>query len=157
MTNIVIPDSVKDIYGSAGDPAFCGCYNLIEDDNGICYVDNWAIGISSKTQSDTNKHIIREGTVGIANQAFILFENKTEIVIPQSLKYVCQNAFPNWVSTWKKAERIYYSGTYEDWIKIEIDSYNENIENVPIYYYSENEPFEKGPFWHYVDGVPTVW
>lgn len=29
--------------------------------------------------------------------------------------------------------------------------------NATVYYYSETEPTDAGDYWHYVDGVPTVW
>ena len=29
--------------------------------------------------------------------------------------------------------------------------------NLTVYYLSENAPETEGNFWHYVDGVPTVW
>ena len=52
---------------------------------------------------------------------------------------------------------IYYTGTKEDWGKIEIMEYNIFLRNATIYYYSESEPTTDGNYWHYVDGVPTAW
>ena len=37
------------------------------------------------------------------------------------------------------------------------DSENFNINDYNIYLYSENEPSETGKYWHYVNGVPTIW
>lgn len=52
---------------------------------------------------------------------------------------------------------VYYNGTKEDWNKIAIDLYNTNLTNATRYYYSETEPTTDGNYWHYVNGVPTVW
>ncbi len=54
---------------------------------------------------------------------------------------------------------IFYSGGNDDaWDTIDIESIgNEILEDTVIYYYSETEPTVPNQFWHYVDGVPTVW
>ena len=60
-----------------------------------------------------------------------------------------------------KLTSVYYGGTAEDWAKISIDSYyNAGLTSATRYYYVENEsdlPDDDGNYWHYVDGVPTVW
>ena len=50
----------------------------------------------------------------------------------------------------------YYEGTSADKKNMTIGSYNSEL-TAHFYYYSESEPEGKGKFWHYVDGVPTVW
>ena len=60
---------------------------------------------------------------------------------------------------------VFYGGNDgEEWDAIDIADGNvrltkDNItvKNCVIYYYSETEPTEANKFWHYVDGVPTVW
>ena len=44
---------------------------------------------------------------------------------------------------------VFYMGTAEDWAKISIAEYNENLISAMRYYYSENEPEENGNYWHY--------
>ena len=52
---------------------------------------------------------------------------------------------------------VFYMGTAEDWAKISIAEYNENLISAMRYYYSENEPEENGNYWHYDrDGVTPV-
>lgn len=60
---------------------------------------------------------------------------------------------------------VFYGGNNsEAWDKINIASGNTRLEKdnltvkrSVIYYYSETEPNESNKFWHYVDGIPTVW
>ena len=61
--------------------------------------------------------------------------------------------------------KVFYSGTNsEAWETIAIadgngrlDKDNITVKKSVIYYYSKTEPTEPNKFWHYVDGVPTVW
>ena len=54
---------------------------------------------------------------------------------------------------------VFYGGeNIEAWNQIDIHATGNNgLENPGIYYYSETEPSEANQYWHYVDGVPTVW
>ena len=60
---------------------------------------------------------------------------------------------------------VFYSGNDgEAWDEIDIaegnvrlDKDNITVKQSVIYYYSETEPTVPNQFWHYVDGVPTVW
>ena len=53
-------------------------------------------------------------------------------------------------------KNIFYAGTEFEWNEIDKGTYTEIVTNA-LHYYSETEPTEAGNFWHYVDGVPTVW
>ncbi len=159
LTEIVIPDSVSYIGAMAGESAFYGCKKLWSYENGVYYVNDWALTYQGWCTGASNTHDtpkslleIRDGTIGIGNQAFI-HGPYTEVVIPSSVKYVCQVAFL-W---WNNAERVYYTGTEEQWSKILIDESNDGITDHPVYYYSETAPTTLGNFWHYVNGVPTTW
>ena len=60
---------------------------------------------------------------------------------------------------------VFYGGKdSEEWDAIDIAKGNVRLtkDNITvkkcvIYYYSETEPTEANKYWHYVDGVPTVW
>lgn len=60
---------------------------------------------------------------------------------------------------------VFYSGNdSEEWDAIDIAEGNVRLtkDNITvkkcvIYYYSETEPSESNKYWHYVDGVPTLW
>lgn len=78
------------------------------------------------------------------------------IVLPSTLTNIGSNLTDNCSDTLK----IFYEGTAEEWDLINI--HNENDSNAHFlslqrYYLSETQPTVEGNFWHYVDGVPTVW
>ena len=54
---------------------------------------------------------------------------------------------------------VFYGGNNSDeWNAINIlTTGNTRLTKCVISYYSENEPNENNRFWHYVDGIPTVW
>jgi hypothetical protein len=56
-------------------------------------------------------------------------------------------------------EKIYYGGTQEAWNNINKDEENSNkeLKDMTIYFYSEDTPSTDGNYWHYVDGVITIW
>lgn len=85
LTSIVIPESVKYIDLDA----FKGCENLIQEENGISYVDKWAIACDSSLASVT----LHPDTVGIGREAFVGCNNLTSIIIPQSVMYINYSAF----------------------------------------------------------------
>ena len=53
--------------------------------------------------------------------------------------------------------KVYYGGTASDWSSISIGYDNDYLKRATRYYYSKTQPTEVGNYWHYVDGVPTVW
>ena len=77
----------------------------------------------------------------------------TSVVIPDSATSIDDDAFGKCSSL----TSVYYKGTAEDWGKISIYSNNTALTNATRYYYSETQPTTTGNYWHYVDGVPTVW
>lgn len=58
-------------------------------------------------------------------------------------------------------ESVYYGGTAEKWAEIDIASGDDSLSSATIYYYSEELTEEQkadgNNYWHYVNGVPTVW
>lgn len=85
LKNINIPSNISAIYGAA----FTGCDTLVETENGISYVNNWAIAYDGVTENV----IIRANTYGFANG---LFSNKSKlksVEMPDSLKIICEGAF----------------------------------------------------------------
>ena len=86
LKDISIPESIKRIE----DGAFQDCSSLIQSENGILYVDNWAIGYDNTIGQDV---YIREGTVGIANGTFSGCSELVSITIPESLIHINENPF----------------------------------------------------------------
>ena len=137
LTSIEIPSGVTSI----GLSAFYGCYNLT----------SVVFGENSQLTS-------------ISGYAFRDCRGLTSIEIPNSVNSIVSEAFKG---CWN-LDIVYYGGASQsDWDAIGIDkSFNGNdtLINATRYYYSINEPplnedgtAYDGNYWHYVDGVPTVW
>ncbi len=129
LTSVTIPSSVTII----DDYAFMGCTYL--------------------------KSVAILGDVtSISEFAFSWCTYLESITIPSSVTSICNYAF----DACPYLTSIYYEGTAEQWNEISIGSSN-SLADATCYYYSETNPFEgagavtEGNYWHYVDGVPTVW
>ena len=85
FTSITIPNSVTSI----GSHAFDNCTSLIQIENGVSYVDKWAV--------DCDKSVIfavlREDTVGISDYAFSDCWGITSITLPESVTNIGSSAF----------------------------------------------------------------
>ena len=129
LTSVTIPSSVTII----DDYAFAGCTYL--------------------------KSVAILGDVtSISERAFSWCTYLESITIPSSVTIIGNYAF----NGCGHLTSIYYGGTAEQWNEISIGSSN-SLADATCYYYSETNPFEgagavtEGNYWHYVDGVPTVW
>lgn len=75
------------------------------------------------------------------------------ITIPDNVISIGSSAFDGCSSLTK----VYYKGTAAKWSNISIDSSNSSLTNAIRYYYSETVPTTSGKYWHYVNGIPTIW
>jgi hypothetical protein len=73
----------------------------------------------------------------------------TTVVIGTGIKYIDRNFD-------RTTTAMFYAGTEEQWANVIIASFNYALDNPPAFY-SESQPTIEGNFWHYVDGVPTLW
>ena len=85
LTSITIPDSVTSI----GEDAFYGCSGVIETENGVSYVDDWAIDCDTSATSVQ----LRTGTRDIADSALSFCRDLTSITIPDSVTSIGGSAF----------------------------------------------------------------
>lgn len=85
LTSVKIPDSVT----SVGGGVFDGCDGVIEVEDGVSYVDGWAIGCDKKA-TDVR---LRPGTRGIADKAFLHCEKLKSITLPDGVKHIGFFAF----------------------------------------------------------------
>ena len=97
--------------------------------------------------------IIPEGAEDIGELAFYANTNLQSVVIPSSVNSIGDLSFFNCSSL----SRVYYSGTETSWNDIDVQGNNTLLLSKARYYYCEQQPTEAGNYWHYVDGVPTVW
>ncbi len=86
LKNLNIPKNITSI----GFNAFEICYNLKKQIKGIYYVDEWIVGIVNQTMKTVD---IVNGTKGIADMSFAGCSELTQLVIPESVEYVGNNAF----------------------------------------------------------------
>ena len=171
LTSIVIPNSVTNI----GDHAFSGCTKLtsIVIGNGIttigdsvfqeCHsltsivipesittIGNFAFSACKSLTSITIPH----GVTTIGNFVFYYCPNLTSIIIPDRVTTIGDHAF----SDCAKLTDVYYCGTAVDWDSIAIHESNPGLTRSTHYYYSETAPTDTtNKYWHWVDGIPTVW
>lgn len=91
--------------------------------------------------------VISEGVTRIND--YILYDyDLNSLTLPASIEYIGERTF-GYIDT------VYYEGTREEWQNVSVNS--SYITEFNVYYYSETEPSEVGSYWHYVDGVPTLW
>lgn len=87
----------------------------------------------------------------IGSYAFRYCTSLNSIVIPNSVNSIGYSAFYECNNLgW-----VFYVGSAAEWYSISIYSGNNYLKN--RYYYSEEEPTGSGRYWHYVNGVPTIW
>lgn len=86
LTTLTVPPSVT----SVGENAFLGASMLTQEEDGVLYVDTWAVGYQKKT----DKLTLRLGTRGIADQAFSSMGSALkEMTLCKGLKYIGVSAF----------------------------------------------------------------
>ena len=78
------------------------------------------------------------------------------MIVPDSVTSIENYAFSNCYGL-----TVYYGGTAEEWSAINIGSSNTPLTSATVYYYSDNLSEEQkadgNNYWHYVNGVPTIW
>ncbi len=85
LVNINIPDGVSHL----GIDVFRGCDKLVQNENGIHYVDRWVVGSDKKI----TEILLRTDTVGLSDEAFQYCEISTNVILPKGIKYIGDAAF----------------------------------------------------------------
>ena len=172
LEEVTISDKVAYI----SDYAFYNCINLkkINIPSSVTSIGSYAF-----YSCDLTGKFILENLSFLGDHAFFSCDNITEIIISSTdLEYIEKYVFWNCTSlrsiviphsvtyindafyNCSQLQMVFYHGTLSEWNDIQIDTQwnaNNNLLNSTRYYYSETQPTTEGNFWHYVDGVPTVW
>ena len=162
-TNITIPNNVTSI----GSSVFYNCSSLtsitVDTNNqyyksidGNLYSKDGTTLIQYAIGKTDTSFTIPSSVISIGSSAFYKCSSLTSVTIGNNVTSIGSYAFRNCRSLTK----VYYEGSASEWSNINIDSYNSSLTNATRYYYVENEtdvPADGGNYWHYVDGVPTVW
>ena len=124
LTSITIPDSVTSI----ANYAFYGCSSLtsIIIPDSVTSIGDFAFINCKKLTSI----MIPDSVTSIANYAFYGCSSLTSIIIPDSVTSIANYAFYECSSL----ETVYFTGTEEEWSKINIRSSNGYLKNANIIY-----------------------
>lgn len=97
--------------------------------------------------------VLPDGLESIERYAFDGCTNLKSIVVPASLQYLSEDHFLGYLSDdYIHLKYLFYKGSKE-----QADSVFSKRLSSYVYLYSEEEPSDSGRYWHYVDGVPTVY
>ena len=141
LKTINLPEGLHTIHSSA----FAHCSSLQEVHLPSTLL---ALGGSVFSNSGMKTFIMPNSVVEMGSNSFSNCP-LTTVVIGTGIKYIDSNF--NRTTT-----AMFYAGTEEQWANVILSSGNTALNNPPAFY-SESQPTESGNFWHYVDGVPTLW
>ena len=146
LESVVFEDNSQ--LASIGRIAFTSCSSLtsIEIPSSLTSIGIGAFRNCSSLESVTFGDNSKLTSIGLS--AFDNCNSLTSIEIPASVTSIGERAFNNCSNLTIYCEATSQpSGWNVDW----------NSSNRPVYWYSETQPTTAGSWWHYVDGVVTVW
>ena len=141
--------------GNSENPYLC-LYKAKDRDIDSCIInENCKIIYDSAFNGcyDLETIAIPDGVISIGQYAFYGCLNLQSVTIPASVKFIGGAAFDNNLIS----INVFYKGSIDDLMTIEEYLSGAYLSVSYFYFYSENEPASDGNYWHYVDGVPTIW
>lgn len=149
ITKVTVSEGVEVI----GYFAFQCCENLTE----VIINGSTVIGPNAFSEcTNLDKLVISDQVKKIEDSSFAYCVNLKTVILGSGIQTISEYAFFHADSL----SAVYYTGTEEQWNEIIISEHwegNACLFEATVYFYSENPPTTEGKFWHYVDGVPTVW
>ena len=124
LTSIAIPDSVTSIGGCAF--AYCSSLTSITIHDSVTSIGSSAFEMCSSLTSIT----IPSSVTSIGESAFEYCRSLTSVTIPNSVTSIGESAFVKCSGL----KDVYYSGTQEQWRRIEIDCDNDELTNATIHF-----------------------
>ena len=143
LEQVDLPDSLTAI----PEKLFCGLKNL----KSVSIPESvTSIGGNAFTDCDSLVTLtIPDSVQHIGTRAFSNCDSLKRIVIPHGISKMGTDAFLglNYCA-------VLYEGTRTEWYSVRPST--TSVDYV-THYYSESKPANAGKFWHYVDGVATMW
>ncbi len=139
----------KDVFTTAG-----AASKLSTDENGFVFYNDGEVNYLLTYAGGKSDIVLPEQS----DDAYSFYPNAfngyiESVVIPASVKNIGDNLFGDAATL----TAVYFDGTEAAWSEVTLGAGNETWTAL-VRYYSEEQPTEKfGNYWHYVDGVPTVW
>ena len=100
-----------------------------------------------------NSVIPNDGSVKIIGfGAFYGCGEIKSLFIPDSITVIEEWAFEECT-----VASVFFEGTTEQWSSVEIEGDNAGLDVAVVYFYTDIPPADDGNYWHYVNGIPTVW
>ncbi len=137
------------------DHAFDGCIYLkrIDLGTGVNSVGSYAFAGCTDLTSVT----IPDNVITLGSNVFNNCTNIQDVTIVDGRELV-RSFGSNVFNGCTNLDRLYYTGTADDWAKITINANNSYPLNVTPYYYSEEPPTSVGDYWYYnAEGEKRVW
>ena len=131
LENIRIPESVTYIGVWAFDDTYI--LDTFNSDDTVFYHDNWLLYVKSAV---SGRFEVREGAVGLGEEALYNCSRITSVKLPSSIKYINARVFDSDSSL----TDIYYNGSESDWQNIVIDDDNYRLSRVTIHYEGTSSP-----------------
>ena len=146
VTGVTIGNNVTTI----GDNAFYGCAQMkyVKIPESVVSIGKAAF----QTCYQLNNVVIPEGVRSIGARAFAGCSAES-ILLPGTLRSVGSYAFDGADAL----ATVYFGGDAPAWSAVSVAAGNEPLKAAAVYYYKEEQPAAGGNFWHYVDGVPSIW
>lgn len=88
LTGVDLPEGLEQVCPDA----FYLCYSLLKEENGVNYVDDWAVSVASDNLTTIP---LRPNTIGISDRFAVYkdFTNLKSVNFPKNLKYIGEEAF----------------------------------------------------------------
>ena len=109
-----------------------------------CLLDSQNFMLAAVTKEETLR--VPDGVRSIKDLTDTVCVNLKRVILPKTVSCIADRTFFN-------VEEVFYRGTREDWVRVNIDYGQPKA----VYYYSEEKPEDEGMFWHEENGTPVIW